>query len=345
MNVINFFISHIGWFVGAFFIALFAIVGYFADKKDKESNSKKVDDKNNNVTNNDVSDIYSINNNSVESASVSQDKTENVAPVVQESVSTKNSNVVPMGGVDSIEGFYDGLDVSTEESTEPADYSINVDGSNNFENNSSDLEWSGSETESKEAVISEAPVESTNVSEEKSIDDSLSFESINMTFEDLEKKDFDIINDSVGVTDSDDGFISDYNADDLDFFDNFSSVVQDNNIVQENNIVEDSNVAQDNNIVQDNNLNVNLSNEIFNSDSSTLNNFDELNSNNVFDVAVDSSNSFNDSSNNFTGDSIQFNNNSIDSSNSSTGESIQLDNNVVDSIVSDKDDSDEIWSL
>ena len=301
----SFFINHIGWFVGLFFIVLFAVVGYYADKKEHENDSRKVDNNLNKVSNeNDVSDLYAIKNDDNQ-AVIDQENIEQSDFVQDDGAGVDSVS----DGVNSIEGFYDGLDAGTDFVSESNDYSINVDGSNNFNSNESisDLEWTGSDDsvkvttpvgDVKEAVISEevAPIE--DVKENGSIvDNSLSFESINMTFEDLERKDVDIINDSMGVTNSDDGFISDYNSDDLDFYDNFNSIVQGD---------------------MDQGVDLGVSESI---------NFDsgyDMNSNNVFDVAVSS------------------NDNSFVEDNSS-------DSIVSDNVVQNNDDassgSDDVWSL
>ena len=131
----DFFINHIGWFVGIFFIGLFAIVGYYADKKEQSEQKNK------------KNDIDSLNNdevNDTKSTSNSESFIENYT--IDNQNPTKTMENTPQFGDDDFIYKED----KNETNNESVDYSINVDGTNdisNMENNFKELEWNDNEVD------------------------------------------------------------------------------------------------------------------------------------------------------------------------------------------------------
>lgn len=138
--MMDFFINHIGWFVGIFFIGLFAVVGYYAEKKEQSSaiNKEQENNSNNNVK------TYSNNSDQGSNENINDSVLENY--VINDNIVTEKTENLPDFGDNFIY-----TESPKENEKENIDYSINVDGTNNTNESQSDLsglEWDGSsETE------------------------------------------------------------------------------------------------------------------------------------------------------------------------------------------------------
>lgn len=144
--MMDFFINHIGWFVGIFFIGLFAVVGYYADKKEqteKKEQSSAINKEQENNSNNNVK-TYSNNSDQGSNENINDSVLENY--VINDNIVTEKTENLPDFGDNFIY-----TESPKENEKENIDYSINVDGTNNTNESQSDLsglEWDGSsETE------------------------------------------------------------------------------------------------------------------------------------------------------------------------------------------------------
>jgi hypothetical protein len=255
MDFLDFFYKYIGFFIGFFVIMILAIIGYFADKNDsKKANSvDKLDDSSDasNVVDSSLSD-------------------KNVPEQVVSFNELPNANK-KLGEV--IEGFNDFS--SAKFSSSDGDGSDDI--SKNFINDSS---LSVSEVSSgnsfDNSITDNSVVSNSNNTFDQSSNSSLfddnNFESVNMSLDDLEKKNFDSFLDKKGKIKDDDNF---YYSD----FDDSSSFVEKANGVS----VDDVNSDINENVLSPN---LNLSSEGISSHDS---NFSDDYVQNFVDNASDSS--------------------------------------------------------